>query len=81
MEEGFFDLQDSFMGHLRGEDRRRWRFRVYQQSIDGHQIAGNIVVDIPEKKNQNQKQPVALQPNIKLLMSSWCKFMGCKDWL
>lgn len=74
MEEGFFDLQDSFMGHLRGEDRRRWGFWVYQQSIDDHQIAGNIVVDIPEKKK------VALQPNIKLLMSSWCKFMGCRDW-
>lgn len=52
MEEDFFDLQDSFMGHLRGEDRRRWRFPVYQQSLDGHQIGGNITVDIPEKKKK-----------------------------
>lgn len=50
MEEDFFDLQDSFMGHLRGEDRRRWRFPVYHQGIDDHQIAGNIIVDIPGKK-------------------------------
>lgn len=53
MEEDFFDLQDSFMGHLRGEDRRRWGFPVYQQGTDDHQIAGNIIVDIPEKKKKS----------------------------
>lgn len=50
MEEDFFDLQDPFMGRLRGEDGRRWRFPVYQQGVDGHQIAGNITEDIPEEE-------------------------------
>lgn len=47
MEGDFFDLQDPFMGRLRGEDGRRGRFPVYQQGVDGYQIAGNIIEDIP----------------------------------
>jgi len=47
MGEDFFDLHDSFMGRLRGEDGRRGRFPVYRQGVDGHQIAANIMEDIP----------------------------------
>lgn len=50
MEEDFFDLRGSFMGRLEGEDGRRWGFPVYQQGVDGHQIAGNIIEDNPVKK-------------------------------